>query len=117
MNSIHILLAEDNEADILPIKEAFNEGRVINPISTVKDREKAVLYLKKEGMYAECETPDLILLDVNMSRKNGYEIPDFIKKEETLKQVPVIVLTMSSSENDIIKSYKNHANCYITKPV
>ncbi len=117
MNSIHILLAEDNEGDILLIKEAFKEGRVLNTISTVKDGEKAVLYLKKEGIYAESITPDLILLDVNMPRKNGHEVLEFIKNDETFKQIPVIMLTTSSSENDIMKSYKNHANCYITKPV
>jgi len=117
MNSIHILLAEDNEGDILLIKEAFKEGRVLNTISTVKDGEKAVLYLKKEGVYAESITPDLILLDVNMPRKNGHEVLEFIKNDETFKQIPVIMLTTSSSENDIMKSYKNHANCYITKPV
>lgn len=117
MNSIHILLAEDNQGDVLLIEEAFHEGRIVNSISTVNDGEKAIQYLKKEGSYSESTTPDLILLDVNMPRKNGHEVLKFIKNDETLKQIPVIMLTTSSSEKDVLKSYKNHANCYITKPV
>lgn len=117
MNSIHILLAEDNQGDVLLIEEAFHEGRIVNSISTVNDGEKAIQYLKKEGSYSESTTPDLILLDVNMPRKNGHEVLKIIKNDETLKQIPVIMLTTSSSEKDVLKSYKNHANCYITKPV
>lgn len=117
MNSIYILLAEDNQGDVLLIEEAFHEGRIVNSISTVNDGEKAIQYLKKEGSYSESTTPDLILLDVNMPRKNGHEVLKFIKNDETLKQIPVIMLTTSSSEKDVLKSYKNHANCYITKPV
>lgn len=117
MNPIHILLVEDNEGDILLIKEAFEEARIINEISSVKDGEKAIQYLSKTGPYTDVEMPDLILLDVNLPRKNGHEVLAFIKTSPNLKHIPVVMLTTSSSEKDIIESYKNHANCYITKPV
>lgn len=117
MNPIHILLVEDNEGDILLIKEAFEEARIVNNISSVKDGEKAVLYLERSGSYTDAIVPDLILLDVNMPRKNGHEVLAFIKTSPGLKHIPVVMLTTSSAEKDIIESYKNHANCYITKPV
>lgn len=117
MDPIHILLVEDNEGDILLIKEAFEEARIVNEIRTVKDGEKAILYLKKSDPYTDVKVPDLILLDVNLPRKNGHEVLAFIKTSPGLKQIPVVMLTTSSSEKDIIESYRNHANCYITKPV
>ena len=114
---IHILLVEDNDGDILLIEEAFEEAKLMNKVSIVKDGEKAIHFLTKQGGYSNADTPDLILLDVNLPRKNGHEVLEFVKTDEKLKQIPVIMLTTSSSEKDVLKSYKNHANCYITKPV
>lgn len=117
MRSIHILLVEDNEGDILLTKEALQEGKVINQISVVRDGEEALDFLNKEGKYTDADFPDLILLDVNLPRKNGHEVLHFVKTSEHIKHIPVIMLTTSSSEKDIKLSYSNHANCYITKPV
>jgi len=117
MDSIHILLVEDNEGDILLIKESFEDARILNTISAVKDGEKAIRYLDKTGSYSDVKSPDLILLDVNLPRISGHEVLAYIKNNPNLKQIPVIMLTTSSAEKDIIESYKNHANCYITKPV
>lgn len=117
MDSIHILLVEDNEGDILLIKEAFEEARILNTISAVKDGEKAIRYLNKTGSYNDVKSPDLILLDVNLPRKSGHEVLAFIKNNANLKQIPVVMLTTSSAEKDIIETCKNHANCYITKAV
>jgi len=117
MKPIHILIVEDNEGDILLIKEAFEEAKLANDITIVRDGEKAIHFLEKKGKYSDAKIPDLIILDVNLPRKNGHEVLEFVKTNDQLMQIPVIMLTTSSSENDIIKSYKNHANCYITKPV
>lgn len=117
MKSIHILLVEDNEGDILLTTEALEEGRIVNKISVIKDGKSAQTHLEKIANENTDELPDLILLDVNLPKKNGHEVLQFIKQHDALAQIPVIMLTTSSSETDIIKSYKNHANCYITKPV
>lgn len=117
MESIHILLVEDNEGDLVLIKEALEEGRVANNISICRDGEKAIHYLMKKGDYADAVEPDLIILDINLPRKNGHEVLEVIKKTDHLKHIPVIMLTTSSSEADIAKSYTNHANCYVTKPL
>lgn len=117
MKPIYILLVEDNEGDVLLIKEAFEEARILNEISTVNDGEKAIRYLEKSGYFEGEETPDLILLDVNLPRKNGHEVLRYIKESDSLKHIPVIMLTTSSAEKDIFESYKNYANCHITKPV
>lgn len=117
MKSIHILLVEDNEGDILLIKEAFEERKIINKISVVKDGEKAIRFLNQVEEFTDAPVPDLIILDVNLPRKSGHEVLTHIKEDDSLKHLPVIMLTTSSSEQDIMQSYKNHANCYITKPV
>ncbi|MCC5940837.1 MAG: response regulator [Balneolaceae bacterium] len=117
MKSIHILLVEDNEGDILLIEEAFEEAKLVNDLSIAKDGEKAIAFLKKEGSFKDVKTPDLIILDVNLPRKNGHEVLKFIKQHDQLKKIPVIMLTTSSSERDITLSYENHANCFITKPI
>lgn len=117
MKSIHILLVEDNEGDILLIKEAFEERKVINKISVVKDGEKAISFLNQEEEFTDAPVPDLIILDVNLPGKSGHEVLTHIKERNSLKHIPVIMLASSSSEQDIMQSYKNHANCYITKPV
>jgi len=117
MKSIHILVVEDNKGDILLIEEAFEEVKLANEISIITDGEKAIHFLQKKGDYRDEHTPDLVFLDVNLPRKNGHEVLKFIKTNDSLKHIPVIMLTTSSSEKDILKSYKNYVNCYITKPV
>ncbi|MDB5278442.1 MAG: two-component system response regulator [Ferruginibacter sp.] len=117
MKSIHILLVEDNEGDIVLTTEALEEGRICNHISVVKDGDAAVHFLNRTGIYMDAMAPDLILLDVNLPKKNGLEVLEIIKTSDTLKQIPVIMLTTSSSEKDIVDSYRKYANCYITKPV
>ena len=117
MKSIHILLVEDNEGDIVLTTEALEEGKIFNQISVVKDGDAAVGFLNQTGIYKDVPAPDLILLDVNLPKKNGLEVLHIIKTSETLKQIPVIMLPTSSSEKDITESYRQYANCYITKPV
>lgn len=117
MKPIHILLVEDNEGDILLTTEAFEEAKILNTISICRDGQEAIEFLNKEGPYEEAGSPDLILLDVNLPKKNGHEVLQYIKSHKDLKLIPVIMLTTSMSEKDISRSYENHANCYITKPV
>lgn len=117
MKTIHILLVEDNDGDILLTTEALEEGKIVNKISVVRDGKEAIDFVNKEGKHIHADTPDLVLLDVNLPKKNGYEVLQHIKSMESLKQIPVIMLTTSSSEKDILQSYKNYANCFITKPV
>lgn len=117
MKEVHILLVEDNEGDIMLTTEALQEGKIINKIDVVRDGKKAIDFLIKKGEYETEATPDIIVLDVNLPKKNGHEVLQFIKNHQDLKHIPVIMLTTSSSKSDINKSYENHANCYITKPV
>ncbi len=117
MKSVHILLVEDNEGDILLTTEALEECRIINTVSVVRNGKQALDFIFKQGDYAHVEAPDLILLDVNLPLKSGHEVLETIKTNDEVMQIPVIMLTTSSSEHDINLSYKNHANCYITKPV
>lgn len=99
------------------IKEAFQEARIVNDISTVNNGEKAISFLEKSSPYEYKTTPDLILLDINLPRMSGKEVLSYIKSSEKFKQIPVVILTTSSADMDIMESYKNHASCYITKPV
>jgi CheY-like chemotaxis protein len=117
MESIHILLIEDNEGDILLTKEALCHGKIKNDVSIAKDGWEAMQFLEKKGEYKNVEAPDLILLDVNLPKLNGYEVLTRIKSNPQIQHIPVIMLTTSSSENDILKCYQNHVNCFITKPV
>lgn len=117
MNSIDILLVEDNEGDILLTKEAFEDAKILNNLSVARDGQEAIHFLEKEGVFSNVSTPDLILLDVNLPKKNGHEVLQYIKGSNKLKHIPVIMLTTSVLEKDIVRSYENHANCYITKPV
>lgn len=117
MQPIHILLVEDNEGDIMLTKEALEEGKIANEISVARDGKQAIDYLENHLANKNNKLPDLILLDINLPRKNGYEVLHYIKENETLKQIPVIILTTSSSERDVTLAYKNHANCFISKPV
>jgi CheY-like chemotaxis protein len=114
---IKILLVEDNDGDIFLTLEALKEARIDNHIDVVKDGEKALQYLNKENEFANAETPDLILLDINLPKIDGKEVLARIKKDDVLKVIPVVMLTTSDSERDIRDSYQSHANCYITKPV
>jgi CheY-like chemotaxis protein len=115
MKEIHILLVDDNEGDILLTKEALKDARIINKISIANDGLEAIRLLREN--LAREEMPDLILLDINLPRMNGTEVLEVIKNDPELKRIPVIMLTTSSAEKDILASYNNHANCYITKPV
>ena len=119
MNSraIEILLVEDNEGDARLTLEVFKEGKVTNNLSVVRDGVEAMAFLRREGRYASAVQPDLILLDLNLPRKDGREVLAEIKDDEHLKKIPVVVLTTSGAQDDIAKAYLHHANCYITKPV
>jgi CheY-like chemotaxis protein len=114
MQQIHILLVDDNEGDILLTKEALDDARIINRISIAYDGVEALRFLRKQ---TEGDMPDLILLDINLPKMNGTELLGIIKTDPDLKRIPVIMLTTSSAEKDILASYNNYANCYITKPV
>ncbi|GAB2635330.1 response regulator [Belliella aquatica] len=117
MRKIQILLVEDNDGDILLISEALEEGRILNELQIAKDGQEAILLLTKAGEYINAITPDIILLDINLPKKNGHEVLKFIKNNAALKQIPVIMLTTSSTPRDVVEAYREHANCYITKPV
>lgn len=117
MNARKILLIEDNEGDILLITEAFSETKIDASITVVKDGNEAIVYLDKLSKTKPRIYPDLIFLDINLPKKNGHEILTFIKSNITLKSIPVIVLTTSSSEKDIAKAYAEYANSYIVKPI
>ncbi|MBN2532405.1 MAG: response regulator [Spirochaetales bacterium] len=114
---IEILLVEDNEGDIVLTKEAFKESKLHNNLSIVKDGVEALSFLKKEGIYSDAPRPDIILLDLNLPKKTGFEVLHEIKNTPDLKTIPVVVLTCSRNEDDIWETYSKHANCYITKPV
>jgi two-component system, chemotaxis family, response regulator Rcp1 len=120
MNSriIEILLIEDNPGDARLTLEAFKEGRVLNNITVISDGVDALAYLRRQGLkYSDAVQPDLILLDLNLPKKDGREVLAEIKADEHLKTIPVVVLTTSAAEEDVARAYGSHANCYITKPV
>lgn len=114
---IQILLVEDDPGDVLITREAFAENKVRNELSVVSDGETALAFLRREGAFAGAPRPDLILLDLNLPRKSGHEVLAEIKSDETLQRIPVVVLTTSEAEEDILRSYDMHANAYVTKPV
>jgi len=114
---IEILLVEDNPGDVRLTKEALKEGRFANIINVAVDGFEAMAFLRREGKYANASRPDLILLDLNLPKKNGREVLAEIKADSDLKRIPVVVLTSSQAEKDIVATYNLHANCYITKPV
>ncbi len=115
--SVDLLLVEDNPGDVRLTREALKEAKVRNNLYVVEDGVEATAFLHKEGKYADAPRPDVILLDLNLPKKNGRELLAEIKQDPDLKYIPVVILTSSSSEEDIIRSYNLHANCYITKPV
>lgn len=114
---IEILLVEDNPGDIRLTKEALKEAKVLNTLTVVQDGVEALTCLRRQGQYANAKRPDLILLDLNLPKKDGREVLAEIKNDEALKFIPVVILTTSQDEQDVLKSYGLHANCYITKPV
>ncbi|MGB5058639.1 MAG: response regulator [Candidatus Promineifilaceae bacterium] len=114
MQPISILLIEDNPGDVRLTQEALKEGKILNQITVVEDGVEAMGYLRKKDNQ---NRPDLIMLDLNLPRMNGREVLAAIKADETLRRIPVVVLTTSDSEQDILDSYNLHANCYVTKPV
>jgi CheY-like chemotaxis protein len=116
-HSIQILLVEDNEGDVVLIKKAFSNGKIANKISVCRDGQEGYEFLKKEGRYADAPTPDLILLDINMPKITGLELLEMIKKDDNLKVIPVIMLTTSASEEDILKSYQFNVSSFVQKPV
>jgi len=116
-NLIEILLVEDNPGDIRLTQEALREGNMPHILNTVMDGAEAIKYLFREGKYADTKTPDLIMLDLNLPKKDGRDVLRVIKKEDDLKRIPVVVLTTSNADNDVKDMYDLHANCYITKPV
>ncbi len=114
---VEILLVEDNDGDIRLTREALKEGRIRNRLNVVTDGEQAIAFLNRQGVYADAPRPDLILLDLNLPRLDGREVLATIKNDPDLKQIPIVVLTSSRSEQDLLRAYDLHANCFITKPV
>ena len=114
---IEILLVEDSRGDVRLTQEAHKEAKVANNLSVVDDGEKALRFVRKEGEYAEAPRPDLILLDLNLPRKDGREVLEEIKSDPELRAIPVVILTTSRAEEDVLRAYNLYANCYITKPI
>ncbi len=114
---IQILLVEDDPGDVLITKEAFAENKVRNHLSVVSDGETAMSFLRREGDFAAAPRPDLVLLDLNLPRKAGHEVLADIKSDADLQRIPVVVLTTSDAEEDVLRSYDLHANAFVTKPV
>jgi CheY-like chemotaxis protein len=114
---ISVLLVDDDPGDVLLVREAFEDHKVGNLLSVVSDGAEALQYVRQEGSYDSATRPDLILLDLNLPRKSGIEVLEEIKRDPDLCTIPVVVLTTSEAEQDIMRAYKLHANAYITKPV
>ncbi len=114
---IEILLVEDSPGDVRLTREALREGRVRNNLSVATDGVAALAFLRREGHYGDAPRPDVILLDLNLPKKDGREVLAAIKADERLRRTPVVILTTSRDEQDVLRSYDLHANCYITKPV
>jgi two-component system, chemotaxis family, response regulator Rcp1 len=114
---VEILMVEDNPGDVRLTKEALKEGKVYNNLHWAKDGVEALEFLRREGKHANAPRPDIILLDLNLPKKDGREVLSVIKSDDQLKHIPVVVLTTSRAEEDVLRSYELHANCYVTKPV
>ena len=117
MTEIQILLVEDNEGDIILTQEALTDAKIKNKVSVVRDGEEAINFLNSAVSNGGVDLPQLILLDINLPKIDGKEVLQYIKTTPELKKIPVVMLTTSSSELDIVDSYNHHANCFITKPV
>lgn len=114
---VELLLVEDNEDDIILIEEAFTEAKLMNVIQKVRDGEEALAYLRQEGRFREAPRPGLVLLDINMPKKNGFEVLEAMKEDRRLRPLPVIMLTTSGREEDIVRSYADGACSYVRKPI
>ena len=114
---VRILLVEDNPADVRLTQEALRDAKVRNEIHVAIDGEQAMEFLHKAGKYGDAKRPDVVLLDLNLPRKSGLEVLKEIKEDDELKRIPVVVITSSKAEQDIVRTYNLHANCYVTKPV
>lgn len=114
---VEILLVEDNPGDVRLTQENFKESKIRNNMCVVNDGVEALAFLRREGQYGDALRPDVILLDLNLPRKDGREVLREIKADPELRRIPVVILTISSADEDIIRSYDLHANCYITKPI
>ena len=114
---VEILLVEDNPGDARLTREALMEGKVYSNLQWVKDGVEAMEFLERRGKYSEAPRPDIILLDLNLPKKDGREVLEEIKTTDSLKSIPVVILTTSKAEEDVLKTYNLHANCYVTKPV
>jgi CheY-like chemotaxis protein len=114
---VQILLVEDNPGDVVLTKDALKESKVLNRLSVVEDGVEAVAFLRREGQYADALRPDLVLLDLNLPRKDGRQVLADMKADPVLARIPVVILTSSKAEQDVLKTYNLHANCYVTKPV
>jgi CheY-like chemotaxis protein len=117
VNAIDVLLVEDDPGDVLMTREAFEDHKVRNNLFVVTNGVEAMAFLRKEGEYAEVPTPDLILLDLNLPKMDGREVLAAIKEDDELHSIPVVILTTSEAEEDVVRSYSLHANAYVTKPV
>lgn len=117
LKPVDILLVEDSPTDVLLAQEALEHAKVLNTLHIVSDGEEALEFLYRRGKYADAVRPDLVLLDLNLPRKDGREVLERVKTDEDLKRIPVVVLTTSKAEEDILRAYGLYANCYITKPV
>ena len=114
---IEVLLVEDNPGDVRLTREALRDGKVHNNLSVAPDGVEALAFLRREGKYADAPRPDVILLDLNLPKKDGREVLEEIKADPSLARIPVVILTSSEAERDIVQAYALHANCYVTKPV
>ena len=114
---VEILLAEDNSGDVTLTRKALEKGNIINNLHVVTDGVEALAFLNQEGAYADKPRPDLVLLDLNMPRKDGRDVLETVKNDDQLKRIPVVVMTSSEAEEDILQSYDLHANAFLTKPV
>jgi CheY-like chemotaxis protein len=117
VDPVQVLLVEDNEGDVRLAQEALKDSKLHIALSVVSDGVEAMEFLRRQGRFATVDEPDLILLDINLPRKGGLEVLAEVKEDESLRNIPVVIMTSSDAEADIIRSYNLHANCYITKPV
>ena len=114
---IEVLLVEDDPGDVLLIREAFEDNKVANRLHVVADGVEALDFMRQNGVHADAPRPDLVLLDLNLPRKDGREVLAEVKNDDALRTIPVVVLTTSQAEEDVLRSYDLHANAYVTKPV
>jgi CheY-like chemotaxis protein len=117
VHPIEVLLVEDDEGDVLMTREALDEGKVFNRLNVVGDGVEAIAYLRREQPYADVTRPDLVLLDLNLPKRDGRQVLEEVKADPDLRRIPIVVLTTSEAEEDVLRSYDLHANAYVTKPV